>query len=90
MLSTEGTYYVDPFYHLEADGPYVSYFKTDVLRDPQDNFSCFVQDIGIENAHEHDTEDQHAGGCCCPDCAITVSAGSDLQADSVTRGLSTM
>ncbi|MDE0939534.1 MAG: M12 family metallo-peptidase, partial [Pirellulales bacterium] len=84
VLSSQSTYYVDPFYHLQADGPYVSYFKTDALRDPQDNFSCFVQDIGIENSHEHDAEEQHL-----ENRAITVSAGSDLQVDSVTSGLST-
>ena len=78
ILSASGSYYVDPFYHLEADGPYISYFKTDYLKDAEDGFSCLTQEVGCEldDGHTH-ADGEHAGGCCCPDCATIVSAHNE-------------
>ena len=84
VLSSQGTYYVDPFSHLEATGPYVSYFKTDALPGADDNFSCLVDTVGMENSFTEDNQGQHSGGCCCPDCAIIVGIAG--QESSVRPG----
>ena len=44
VLSPDGAYYVDPFYHLQPDGPYVSYFLTDYLSDDEHAFVCLTED----------------------------------------------
>ena len=61
VLAPSGIYYVDPFYHLQADGPYISYFKADYLTEENDVFSCLVQDVGpAHDAHDHDAHDHDA------------------------------
>ena len=61
VLAPSGIYYVDPFYHLQADGPYISYFKADYLTEENDAFSCLVQDVGpAHDAHDHDAHDHDA------------------------------
>ncbi|MEC8338793.1 MAG: zinc-dependent metalloprotease family protein, partial [Planctomycetota bacterium] len=86
VLSSQGTYFVDPFFHQQADGPYVSYFKTDCLLDADDAFECLLHDVGIDISQDYEASGDHAGGCCCPDCAITVSAdnNTDRSAESAT------
>ena len=90
VLSPVGTYYVDPFHHAEADGTYVSYFKSDALRNPQCNFVCLVHDIGIKhNQHDeadHSPASEHAENCSGPGCAIVVLADSDARPDLISSG----
>jgi hypothetical protein len=51
VLSPNGAYYIDPFWHLD-DSIYVSYFKTDLVRssDP-----LFVEHFEIDAEHEKET-----------------------------------
>jgi hypothetical protein len=77
VLSPTGIYYVDPFYHLQADGPYVSYFRTDYLSDANDTFSCLIQDIGSahdENDHDEDAPASSAAG----EVSSTSSSATEL------------
>ena len=83
VLSPEGSYYVDPFYHLQPDGPYVSYFSSDCLADAGYEFVCHTEDVDLGNgelltlgseADPHANHDHSQfSGCCCPDCAIIVA-----------------
>src|SRR4030095_15329561 len=44
LAPDNGTYYIDPYYHIDADGPYVSYFKHDLLPSPQaSGFECLTE-----------------------------------------------
>jgi hypothetical protein len=42
ILSPNGAYYVDPYYHLEPDGAYISYFKSDLR--PTQAWQCYDVD----------------------------------------------
>lgn len=53
VLSPSGTYYIDPYYHLD-DSLYVSYFKRDYLNRPDFTFH--------EDLHEHSHEHSHEEG----------------------------
>src|SRR5262245_60015357 len=42
VLSPNGAYYIDPYYHIDEDGPYISYFKRDL--EPTESWQCFDVD----------------------------------------------
>ncbi len=82
VLTPNGTWYVDPFYHLQSEF-YASYFRADALRE---------EPAGNDASHEHGDDDdhEHVGF----DCGVTdsnFSSGSltgDLAGTSVRGGRS--
>ena len=92
VLSPKGSYYVDPFYHLQPDGPYVSYFSSACLGDDGHEFVCHTEDVDLGHGdlltlgnetdphanHDHSQYD----GCCCPDCALIVAPESNANDSS--------
>ncbi|MFL5331188.1 MAG: reprolysin-like metallopeptidase [Gemmataceae bacterium] len=81
VLSPNGRYYIDPYFHLEQ-GQYVAYYASDLVNHQTWECQTISTDLNAANAGFTDTSTGHPAGCNCPLCQAaaslsTVSSGAN-------------
>ncbi len=90
VLATGGTWYIDPYFHLQTD-VYASYYRTDFRIDPQ------VQDLELDSCFDCGCDDGHGDGLNAAPHSVADPMGPVLSfgedgggaADSVEQQLRT-
>ena len=86
VLSTKGSYYIDPYYRNDSSGTYASYFKRDIVVDAV--WRCGVggsTDVTALSADATLLGDgtSPSGGCGCGACAACRAASGDDSASAI-------
>ncbi|MBX7103175.1 MAG: pre-peptidase C-terminal domain-containing protein [Gemmataceae bacterium] len=83
VRSTDGHYYVDPYFHLDQS-VYVAYYRKDLQRNDT-NWACTVVDPTVDDSGSDSiTLDGHTKGCNCAVCQAVTS--SSVTANKTTNG----
>lgn len=82
VLSTDGNYYIDPYFHLDQSA-YVAYYRKDLVNQHGD-WTCTVDTSHLDQKDNASGRmEGHDDACCCSDCQ---AAAGLITANKTTNG----